>query len=310
VDAGFTNAIRHGAHFEGKAGVVSQYSNALTSCQLRVKGRETLMSSRLQRRSDRAIVSDEKHHFLARTILGFPIIVSLAITVAEPRVVQSQTRGAATAHAAFSVKINTVFQIATQPQILYRISYSYDFPGHKRIYIRGVGSVPSKGDLNYISSEGTIEFLDAAGGNLLYLAKIEHPVTLMGASAPSIPDEAEFPRESRTGHWSGQGPFAERAFAVLNNAFPSGYRTYEKDNLITYVSTYKEVPQSDDGTHTEVSVLIQYPISDAVPNVRFTVAFKGLERRSHTDWRSLVSDSSKKSAETFADGIFSALEHQ
>jgi hypothetical protein len=266
------------------------------------------MSRRLERRSDRALVSDEKH-LLARTILSLLLIVSLAVTVAGPRLVQGQTVGA-TAPAVSTVTINTVFRIATHPQTLYRVSYSYDFPGHSQIYIRGVGRVSAKGYLNYISSEDKIEFLDAAKGNFLYVAKLEHPVTLMGAPAPNIPDEREFPRESRSGHWSGQGAFAERAFAVLNKTFPSGYRTYEKDKLISYVSTYKEVPQSDDGTHTEVSVLIQYPTSDATPNIKFTVAFTALERRSHTDWRLLVSDSSKKNAETFADGILSALEHQ
>jgi hypothetical protein len=267
------------------------------------------MSRKLERRGDRALVSDEKR-LLARAILSFPLIVSLAVTVAEPRLVRGQTGVGATAPAAFTVTVNTVFRIATHPQTLYRVSYSYDFPGHSRIYIRGVGSVPAKGDLNYISSEDRIEFFDAAEGNLLYVAKLEHPVTLMGAPAPNIPDETEFPRESRSGRWSGQGPFAERAFAVLNKTFPSGYRTYEKDKLISYVSTYREVPQSDDGTHTEVSVLIQYPTSDASPSIKFTVAFTALERRSHTDWRSLVSDSSKKNAETFTDGILSALEHQ
>lgn len=267
------------------------------------------MSRKLEKRGDRALVSDEKHLRALRK-LSFPLIVFLAVTVADPRLVPGQTGVSATAPAASTVTINTVFRIASHPQILYRVSYSYDFPGHSQIYIRGVGSVPPKGDLHYISSEDTIEFLDAAKGNLLYVAKLEHPVTLMGASAPSIPDETEFPRESRSGHWTGQGPFAERAFAVLNKTFPSGYRTYEKDKLISYVSTYKEVPQSDDGTHTEVSVLIQYPNSDAAPNVKFTVAFTALERRSHTDWRSLVSDSSKTNAETFADGILSALEHQ
>jgi len=144
------------------------------------------------------------------------------------------------------VKLNTVFRVATQPWPLYRVSYTYDFSGQRQIYIRGIGRVPAKGNLNYICSEDTIQFLDSEAGSVLYVVKLEHPVTLMGAPALSIPDETQFPGESRRGRWGGRGTFPERAFEILNKTFPSGYRAYEKDKAISYLSTYAEVPVADD----------------------------------------------------------------
>jgi len=206
------------------------------------------------------------------------------------------------------VTLGPVLKLTVNSNPLYRVSYTYDFPGQKDIYIRGVGTVSPKGRLNYLHSGETIEFLDSPSGNSLYVAKLEHPTILMGGSAPALPDEIQFPRESRRGHWRGQGPFAEKAFSVLEQYFRSGYRSFEKDSSLFYLTTYTEAPEAADGTRTQVSVLISHPAKSNPQDVAFTVAFTARERRSHTGWRDAASDASRKSAETFVDGLLNALQ--
>jgi hypothetical protein len=206
------------------------------------------------------------------------------------------------------VTFGTVFKVAGEPNPLYRVSYTYDFPGRSQVFIRGVGTVRSKGSLSYLQNGETIEFLDESKQDTLYVAKIEHPVTLMGARAPVIPDETQFPRESRRGRWRGEGPFAEKAFGVLEQHFRSGYRAFEKDASVFYLTSYAEVPPHDDSTRTQVSILISYPAMSDAHDVSFTVAFTSQERRSRTDWRDASSESSKKATEAFVDSLLDALQ--
>jgi hypothetical protein len=130
---------------------------------------------------------------------------------------------------------------------------------------------------------------------------------LMGRPAIA-PDETQFPRETRRGHWHGQGPFAERAFRVLDQNFRSGYRSFQREDSLFYITTYAELPEATDGIRTEVSVLISYPVKSNSRDVAFTVAFAAQERRSHTDWRDVNSGSSRKSAESFVDGLLNELQ--
>ena len=207
-----------------------------------------------------------------------------------------------------SVILGAVFKVAVNPNPLYRVSYSYDFPDRSQVYIRGVGTVGSKGSLSYLYSGEIVEFFDAPGGSALYVAKLERPITLMGAATPAIPEETQFPRESRRGRWRGQGPFAEKAFSVLEQYFHSGYRAFEKDTSVFYLTTYAKVSEAQDKTRTEVSVLLSYPATSDPRDVTFTLAFITRERRSHTDWREVTSDTSQKSAETFIDKLLDALQ--
>jgi hypothetical protein len=131
---------------------------------------------------------------------------------------------------------------------------------------------------------------------------------MMGAGLPSIPDEADFPKESRHGRWRGQSNFAEETLTVLEKYFRSGYRAYEKDGALFYLTTFTECPETDDGIRTEVSALISHPSNAAAHDVSFTVAFVTRERRSHTEWRDTLSDSSRKNTETFVDELLTALQ--
>ena len=97
--------------------------------------------------------------------------------------------------------------------------------------------------------------------------------------------------------------------SVLDKYFHAGYQTYEKDSSVFYLSTYTDVPQSEESTFVEVSVLLAQPKKGDSQPLPFTVAFTARERRSHTDWRNELSESSRKNAEAFVDQILSALEH-
>lgn len=207
-----------------------------------------------------------------------------------------------------TVTTKPVLRVAGGQHPLYRVSYSYNFPGRTQVYIGGVGTVGSKGSLEYLQSAETVEFFDVPGGNALYVIKLEHPITFMGSSTPAIPDEAKFPQESRRGHWHGAGPFAEKAFAVLEQHFPSGYRTFEKDTSVCYLTTYTETQETPDGTRTQVSVLISYAAKSNPEDVIFTIAFTTRERRSHTDWRDVTSDVARNSAESFVGGLLNELQ--
>ena len=207
------------------------------------------------------------------------------------------------------VVLGPVFKVAADPVPLYRVSYTYEFPGRSDVYIRGAGRVPSRGSFSYFYAGDSIEFLDGPQGRVLRAVAIQHPITLMGDRAPNIPDEAQFPAESRSGRWQGPEPFAGKALKVLDQAFRYGYRVYEKEQRVFYLTTYTDVPVAVENTRVEVSVLISLASKAESPDTPFALRFKAQERRSHTDWRDSLSDPSRLSVEAFVDRLLATLQH-
>src|SRR5437870_10533867 len=42
----------------------------------------------------------------------------------------------------------------------YSVSYEYDFPGRSSVHVKGLGEVPAKGSLHYLSVDKELEFSD------------------------------------------------------------------------------------------------------------------------------------------------------
>jgi hypothetical protein len=234
----------------------------------------------------------------------FCVLVVLAIAIAIHTIAfaQADEHPNETANAHVTLKDSVVLDTAANG--VYRVSYSYDFPGRASVYIRGVGTVPSNGTLSYIHSGKTIEFLDGPLGSSLYVATIENPVTLMGRT-PDLQDD--FPTESRHGLWRQKTSFSQHAIGVLDHYFRSGLFAYEKDTSIFYVTPYQQIPTPSDTTQIQVKVKVAHSRND-VGEVAFTLAFRAQERRSHTDWRETLSDTSVKDVQAFVDKVLADLQ--
>src|SRR5439155_18613012 len=72
--------------------------------------------------------------------------------------------------------------------------YRYDFRGRRTVYIKGLGTVPGRGEFEYLTREPGLEVRDAPGGAVL--ASVQLKETVVVAAKPPlnyVPPEKEFP---------------------------------------------------------------------------------------------------------------------
>ena len=192
--------------------------------------------------------------------------------------------------------------------LIYRVTYEYDFPARHRVFIDGVGAMPARGRLTYLSSGDTIRFLDTFGGQTLHTARIEDPVRFMGGNASDLPRESDFPEAYRQGRWVGKRSFAEAALSVLDRYFPSGYRAYRRADRQHFLTMFATLPPVSKRVTARVAVLLSSP-ADANPNdVAFTMQFSAQERRSHSEWRSDLADDTEAAVQKFVSEVLVTLQ--
>lgn len=206
------------------------------------------------------------------------------------------------------VTILTAVEVPVDDGPLYRVTYSYSFPSRQTVYIDGLGTVSGHGRFTYLESSPSVRILDRYGGEVLRMVAIGDPVRLMGKNIGDLPLESGFPEAYRQGRWRGERPFAEVALAVLDRFFPSGYRAYRRAERQYYLTMFQPLSIEDERVRAQVAVLLSMPADIARHSVEFTLQVTARERRSHSSWRSELSDTTRATVLSFVNDVLSELE--
>lgn len=236
----------------------------------------------------------------ARWLVGG--LVMAAIACLEPG---SLARAAETEG---EVKMGTAVEVPSDVDVLYKVTYEYSFSGRESVFIDGVGTLPARGRLTYLNSGGSIRFLDKFNGQILRTVTIKDPVRFMGGNAADLPRESEFPEAYRQGRWTGKQPFAIVALAVLDRFFPNGYRAYRRGERQHFLTMFATLPPVSERIQAQVAVLVSSPVDADPHDLVFTVQFSARERRSRSEWRRELNDSTQTAVQVFVGEVLAALE--
>lgn len=230
------------------------------------------------------------------------VVLSIAIFAAHVRAQQ------ATASVTASV---SVFQ-NTNKEVVYKISYSYEFVGVNTIFIDGVGLVPSRGRLAYYSYDSKIVFRESMGGRVLALFSLigSDVYTSVGAG-PDFPDESEFSKTYRSGLWAFSSSFRLIANEALNKSFPSGYRAYSADSTNYLQTSYAPLKDLPSNLLGQIAILLSHPYNVRNKDFEYRIQFVVREKRIQSGrWRYEIGEEVRKSAEDFINHLIGKLEEE
>jgi hypothetical protein len=215
-----------------------------------------------------------------------------------------------------AVTCQPVFEVVTSTGTALRVDCHYHSRSERPVRVRGIGLMPASGELSYLTTSRSIDFLDPASGAVILSVPLGKGVRLMGSDVLDTPAEAEFPQASRSGVWSGPAErFADAVRIVLGRRFPLGYFPYETQGEDRYLTTYAEL-QVAEPRRAQIAVLISHRVESsgaatASPSrVRFAIRVRAREKLSHTRWRDAIAGETASAVGTFATDLLSALETQ
>jgi len=236
--------------------------------------------------------------FRRRIALRLWLVFAVLVPAEHPRAQQVLDR----------VTMISAVEVPTADGQLYRVSYEYEFPQRRTVFIDGIGVVSARGQLTYLSSDPVIRFLDGFGGRVLHTARIEDPVRVMGGNSSDLPRESEFPEAYRQGRWLGHQPFADATISILDRYFPAGYRAYRRADRQQFLTMFSTLPPVSDRVTARVAVLVSSPADASAHDVVFTLQVSAWERRSHSEWRSELTAESEAAVQKFVTELLAAFQ--
>jgi hypothetical protein len=236
----------------------------------------------------------------ALAIVWLPCLLRAQQTQIPPRSFGAESTG--------FVNIKSLVAISSPLGSLRSVAYSYKFPGRESIEIKGLGIVSATGSHQYLTDTSRIEFRDPNTKEVVLTVPLEKPLRVMGRDELSMPLESQFPKFSRVARWNQPGPFAERLATVLNRYFPSGFLVSESNRVNTVLTSYRSLEGVPEPEHGRVAVIVEQDPDQAPAGLQFRIRFTAQERRSHTDWRGISSETVKRSAEEFVGRLLEELQ--
>lgn len=185
-------------------------------------------------------------------------------------------------HEVFTVQQLTSITTDDKQASCYAIKFSYAVPDRAHdAYMPGIGTIPPRGNLDFISCEPELSITDGAGGAVLAHLAFSNPTQFMGDDVIPLPKPNEFTSACQTADWqrTGAPTFGPFAIGVLQDEFQllSVLREGQESRIVT---TYKTLnPQKT----IRIAVMVGYP--DGATPISFKICVKAQERREHTDWR-------------------------
>lgn len=152
--------------------------------------------------------------------------------------------------------------LSVKGERLYRLSFEYEFAEGTRPFISGLGEVPGKGSLSYLTPLKTLTFTDERGAVLKRVA-LSVTGTPEGAGS-KMPAPEEFPPEGQT-YNSGGGLPAEKCNAVLNEFFENGYRPRVEQGVTYYVTAFQNLRGAPQGKVARVAIQLSIPAQGGGP---------------------------------------------
>jgi hypothetical protein len=213
-----------------------------------------------------------------------------------------------------SVKVDATVSTfrATNNDLVYKISYSYDFVARRTVFIDNVGLVPARGRLAYFSYDSNIIFRESRAERvLLAVSLLGRDVYTSVGPAPDFPDESDFPKSYRSGVWVFSSSFQIITNDVLNKAFPSGYKAYSANNLNYSQTTFTRLRNLPVNLVGEIAVLVSHPYDVRNKTFEYHIQFLVREKRIQSaKWRYESSDETRQAAEAFIDNLIQKLEEE
>ncbi len=207
------------------------------------------------------------------------------------------------------VDLRSVFEVPSTEGILYRVNFSYHFPGRESVRISDVGTVPASGSLGYLVRSREIQVFDPKTNAVLHRIALANPVRLMSDRSLELPAPDAFPKSALFGRWRHASSFSANAVAVLGRQFELGFFPYELDGQNYVRTTYQPLRPLPERLQAEVAVLLSYA-KEAKRPLEFSVRVKSRERRSHGEWRETLSDPTVQSLTKFRAELIAMLERQ
>ena len=195
-------------------------------------------------------------------------------------------------------------------ELVYKISYSYDFVARSTVFIDNVGLVPARGRLAYFSYDSNITFRESrVERELLIVSLLGRGVYTSVGPAPDFPDESDFPKSYRSGIWVFSSSFQIVTNDVLNQAFPSGYKAYSANNLNYSQTTFARLRNLPVNLIGEIAILVSHPYDVRDKKFEYHIQFLVREKRIQSaKWRYESSDETRQAAEVFIDNLIRKLE--
>jgi len=198
------------------------------------------------------------------------------------------------------IKVNTVAKGNTpQGMTLYKVDYSYEFKGRDSVFIKGLGSVPAKGQFVYLTQDPKVEFLDSAGGHVIGVAYTLPTYSFL--SPIELPSEDAFTKVARDELWECSASFQEMAIKALNKRSLL-YQSYERDQVSCLLTTYTSLKELPDFLCAQIALRLTYPYRTKDAKPLFRVQFAARERRIKEDkWRRELCDEVQKVSNKYLD---------
>lgn len=193
----------------------------------------------------------------------------------------------------YRVKVDTVQPVRTsEGQLLFRLSYNYQFKKHRAINIKGVGTVPGSGKGKHLFAGEYLEFWDTSG-RLLVKIKLKPNKPPSEGGGLDLPQENEFVNFlSDTAH--DPIAFLPKALQKLNDWFPTGYTIRQKDRVTSLVTTYRDVEGLPANLRGQIAIQLSYPYDSTSNQFFFRVYVITRQRpKKSADWVSPTPETQK-----------------
>lgn len=194
----------------------------------------------------------------------------------------------------YVVSVTTVVEKTTSENtVVYQITYSYEFKGKTSIYVKGLGTVPPKGEFSYMTFEPLLEFRKSTAGPVITIVHLEETIRTQGSDSTEFPEESRFPLFFRSGAWSSPATFPGAASSVIQRYFPSGYNAHQAGEVNYLVTTYRNLeisnPHNDttiQNLRSQIAIVISQPYDPAGNRFNYHIQFVARDRpRMSTTWR-------------------------
>ncbi len=168
---------------------------------------------------------------------------------------------------------------------IYKVSYEYDFGSSKTVYIKGVGQVPGKGKLTYLSHNSSVEFRESIAGPILAVAKTESLIPIINGTV-DLPLPSHFPQPplGRDTRWDSKQSFQEIATETTTNKRFQAY-AYEQDGVAYLTTTYCFIEGLPKNLIGQIALRLSYPYRKDGGTTWYRVEVATRERRlKEADW--------------------------
>jgi hypothetical protein len=208
-----------------------------------------------------------------------------------------------------NIKVVTVVKVFIAKDLpAYSVTYNYDFPQQSAVFVKGLGTVPPKGKLSYLSRDNQLEIRDPTGG---LLVRTDLAPTIVAAAAPPlnmIPSEREFPDEFQAFPWDSRKSLLVSSNAVLNRYFRYLPREDKGRTFLVTTFTPLQLQNASAGIRGRMALLLSFPYDPAAGGYTFHVQSLVKEGRDLSDALRPPTDKSiVPAADTFVRNLIGQL---